>query len=237
MAVVANRYKEYKDTLIDAYGVYVADQTVDIKVDDDPFFIMDTVRESILNDIAKAASCGNPSGAYDIEFLQLEDGRMAMKLTGDVQMTGMIKTSPDAEATQENVIYPMQAYIIIEKGTPIAVWCTYDSFDKTAADTAFTKLLEAANTLWNTKPTEQEQEQSTALLPTAPDAEATIPGEGDTESMEPATPIEPEAPAKPATPEVPVEQEGQAKDEGETPSPLAAPTNEPPTSPQIAVTE
>lgn len=157
MAVVANRYAERKDNLIDAYGVYVSDEQVDIAVDEDPFFILDTVRDSVLGDISKACACGNPSGAYDIEYLQLDDGRIAMKLTGDVQMTAMLKSSPeDEEPKQENVIYPMIAYVTIEKGTPVAVWCTYDSFDKTASDTSATKLLEVANTVWNTKPTEQE---------------------------------------------------------------------------------
>lgn len=151
MAVVANRYAEYKDTLIDAYGVFKAKQDVDIKIDADPFFIMDTVREPILGDIAKACGGTAPSGAYDIEYVTLEDGRMAMKLKGDVQMVAMVKTSPDAEAEQDTIIYPMIAYVTIEGNTPVATWCAYDSFDQTAADSAEEKLLQVANTVWRTK--------------------------------------------------------------------------------------
>lgn len=134
------------------FGVVVTQQEFDIKIGDDPFFVLDRISKQVVNDIAKAWRAGNASGAYDVELLTLDDGREAMRLSGDVIMTRLIQNgaNPD-DITQEQVQCPLLAYITLEKGRPVALWSTWDDMDDYLREETAQKMEEMVSTFWQTR--------------------------------------------------------------------------------------
>lgn len=160
MAVTSVHDTEYDNSLKRAFGVVYSDEKLDISsVSLDPMLVLSSVSDQITNDIAGVCLGGRPSVAYDVEVVTLANGEEAVKISGDMELTFMMqKSKTDTETYEEQLNYPVIAYITLQKGYPVGVWCTYDQFDYWCSEEVPTQLEEMVSTIWQTKFTGEDVE-------------------------------------------------------------------------------
>lgn len=160
LAVTSSYDTEYDNSLKRAFGVVYSDEKLDItSVNTDPMMVLEAVSSKITNDIATVSRGGRPSVAYDVETVVLNSGIEAIRITGDMELTFIMqKSKTDTETYEEQLTYPVIAYITLQKGYPVGVWCTYDAFDYWCSEEVPVQLEEMLSSLWNTKFTGEDVE-------------------------------------------------------------------------------
>lgn len=160
LAVSAVHNTDYDNSIQRAFGVVYSSEKLDIESPaDDPMVILDAVSSMITNDITAVCLGGRPSVAYDVEVVTMKDGTEAVKISGDIEVTHIMqKSKTDTETYEEQMQYPVLAYVTLQKGYPVGAWCTYDQFDYFASEEVPVQLEEMVSTIWQTKFTGEDVE-------------------------------------------------------------------------------
>lgn len=151
-AVTAFRSDADGGLVMKAFGVYRSKVKLDIEIEDDAYGIIDLVMDYVVQDVGNVCMAGNPVGSYDVDFIELDDGRTAMFVQGEVSMTQVFQEQKgDRESYEEENVYKLIVYVTLEKGYPVAIWTCYDRFDYFAGEEAPRQIEEIVYTLWQTK--------------------------------------------------------------------------------------
>lgn len=160
LAVSAVHNNDYDNAIQRAFGVVYSPEKLDITTpSEDPMIILDSVSSMITNDVAAVCLGGRPSVAYDVEVVTMQDGTEAVKISGDIEVTLIMqKSKTDTETYEEQMVYPVIAYVTLQKGYPVGAWCVYDPFDYFASEEVPAQLEEMVSTIWQTKFTGEDVE-------------------------------------------------------------------------------
>lgn len=140
---------EYDNSCTKAFGVVIGKERFDVQLGDDSATILSSIMQDVVSDVARVHKGRNASGAYDVESLTMTDGRAAIRVEGNVTFTQLLQDpGGNEEPYQEENQQPMMAYITLEKGFPVAIWCTYNRDNYIISQEVPEQLLEVANTLW-----------------------------------------------------------------------------------------
>lgn len=164
------RDTEYDNSCVRAYGVLKGTTRYEATIEEEDHNILSEVMPDIVEDAGKAHAGRNISGAYDMELVSLNDGRTAIKCVGTLQFTQLLQEPGEGgKVYQETVEQPLEVYITLEKGYPVAIWATYNRDNYIATQEVPQTLFEVVNTLWQTEYAADRKEWNFVPVTTGPD--------------------------------------------------------------------